>query len=64
MTVNHLRSYALGIAAALVSLPMNASMQAQPQNLNLVSANAELTRPLNWKSPTRDKALRPSSLRM
>jgi hypothetical protein len=50
MTVNHLRSYALGIAAALVSLPMYASMQAQPQNLNLVSANAELTRALNSKS--------------
>ncbi|HTU50832.1 MAG TPA: hypothetical protein VMF56_09570 [Acidobacteriaceae bacterium] len=50
MTVNHLRSYALGIAAALVSLPMYASMQAQPQNLNLVSANAELTQALNSKS--------------
>jgi hypothetical protein len=50
MTMNHLRSYALGIAAALVSLPMYASMQAQPQNLNLVSANAELTQALNSKS--------------
>lgn len=44
MNMIHFRSYALGIAAALVSLPMYASMQAQPQNLNLVSANAELTR--------------------
>jgi hypothetical protein len=50
MKMNHLRSYALGIAAALVSLPMYASMQAQPQNLNLVSANAELTKALNSKS--------------
>ena len=50
MKMNHLRSYALGIAAALVSLPMYASMQAQPQNLNLVSANAELTQGLNSKS--------------
>lgn len=50
MKMNHLRSYALGIATALVSLPMYASMQAQPQNLNLVSANAELTHPLNSKS--------------
>ncbi|HZC44113.1 MAG TPA: hypothetical protein VE195_08060 [Acidobacteriaceae bacterium] len=48
--MNHLRSYALGIAAALVSLPMYASMPAQPQNLNLVSANAELTQGLNSKS--------------
>jgi hypothetical protein len=46
----HLRSYALGIAAALISLPMYASMQAQPQNFNLVSANAELTHTLNAKS--------------
>ncbi|MFZ0517246.1 MAG: hypothetical protein WBF45_10580 [Acidobacteriaceae bacterium] len=50
MKMNYLRSYALGIAAALVSLPMYASMQAQPQNLTLVSANAELTRALNSKS--------------
>ena len=50
MNMIHFRSYALGIAAALVSLPMYASMQAQPQNLNLVSANAELTQPLNAKS--------------
>jgi hypothetical protein len=48
--MNYLRSYALGIAAALVSLPMYASMQTQPQNLNLVSANAELTQALNSKS--------------
>lgn len=46
--MNHLRSYALGIAGALISLPMYASMQAQ--NLNLVSANAELTHSLNSKS--------------
>lgn len=50
MNMIHFRSYALGIAAALVSLPMYASMQAQPQNLNLVSANAELTHALNAKS--------------
>jgi len=50
MKMNHLRSYALGIAAALISLPMYASMQGQPQNLNLVSANAVLTHSLNAKS--------------
>ncbi len=50
MNMMHIRSYALGIAAALVSLPMYASMQTQPQNLNLVSASAELTQPLNAKS--------------
>jgi hypothetical protein len=48
MKMNYLRSYALGIAAALISLPMFASAQAQ--NLNLVSANAELTHSLNAKS--------------
>lgn len=50
MKMNYLRSYALGIAAAMISLPMYASTQAQPQNLNLVSANAELTHALNAKS--------------
>ncbi len=50
MNMIHLRSCALGIAAAVVSLPMYASMQAQPQNLNLVSANAELTRAIDAKS--------------
>ena len=50
MNMIHFRPYALGIAAALISLPMYASMQAQPQSLNLVSANAELTRALNAKS--------------
>ena len=50
MKMNYLRSYALGVAAALVSLPMYASMQTQPQNLNLVSANAELMQSLNSKS--------------
>ncbi|MGC1870467.1 MAG: hypothetical protein WA700_05870 [Acidobacteriaceae bacterium] len=50
MKMNCLRSYALGVAAALISLPMYASMQTQPQNLNLVSANAELTQALNSKS--------------
>ena len=50
MNMNHLRTYALGIAAALVSLPTYASMQAQSQNLNLVSVNAELTQALNSKS--------------
>lgn len=50
MKMNHLRSYALGIAAGLMTLPMYASMQAQPQNLNLVSANAQLVRGLNAKS--------------
>lgn len=47
MKMNRLRSYALGIAAALISV---ASMQAQPQHLKLVSANAELMRGLNSKS--------------
>ena len=50
MKTIQLRSYALGVAAALVSLPIYASMQTQPQNLNLVSANAELIKPLNAKS--------------
>ncbi|MHB1673699.1 MAG: hypothetical protein ACYCSP_05560 [Acidobacteriaceae bacterium] len=47
MKMNRPRSYALGIAAALISV---ASMQAQPQHLKLVSANAELTQGLNTKS--------------
>ena len=47
MKMNRLRSYALGIAAALISV---ASMQAQPQHLKLVSANAELTQGLNTES--------------
>ncbi|MES2219734.1 MAG: hypothetical protein V4587_02065 [Acidobacteriota bacterium] len=50
MKMNYLRSYALGVAAAFVSLPMYASMQPQPQNLNLVSANAQLARGLNSDS--------------
>jgi hypothetical protein len=50
MKMIHLPSYALGIAAALISLPTYASTQAQPQNLNLVSAKAQLTRALNSKS--------------
>lgn len=57
MKMNHLRSYALGIAAALVSLPMYASMDAEPQNLNLVSANAELTQGLNSKSTTQGQSV-------
>ncbi len=47
MKMNRLRSYALGIAAALISV---VSMQAQPQHLKLVSANAELTQGLNTES--------------
>jgi hypothetical protein len=50
MKMNHLRFYAVGIAAVLISAPMYASMQAQPQHLKLVSANAELTQGLNTKS--------------
>jgi hypothetical protein len=50
MKMIHLRPYALGIAAALIALPTYASMQAQSQNLNLVSADAELTHSLNAKS--------------
>jgi hypothetical protein len=50
MNVKHLRSYALGVAAALISLPMYAAMNAQPQNFNLVSASAVLTQPLNSRS--------------
>ncbi|MHB1958536.1 MAG: hypothetical protein ACYCO5_05835 [Acidobacteriaceae bacterium] len=48
--MNHLRFYAVGIAAVLISAPMYAAMQAQPQHLKLVSANAVLTRGLNTKS--------------
>jgi len=50
MKMNHLRSYALGIAAGLMTLPMYASAQSQQQNLNLVSANAQLLRGLDAKS--------------
>ncbi len=50
MKMNRLRSYAVGIAAVLISAPIYASMQAQPQHLKLVSANAELTQGLNSKS--------------
>jgi hypothetical protein len=57
MKMNHLRSYALGIAAGLMTLPMYASMQAQPQNINLVSANARLTQGLNAKSTRRGQGV-------
>jgi hypothetical protein len=57
MKMNHLGSYALGIAAVLISLPMYASMQAQPQHLKLVSANAELTRGLNSKSSRQGQSI-------
>jgi hypothetical protein len=50
MKTNHLRTYVLGVAAALISLPICASMQAQSQPLDLVSASAELTHGLNSKS--------------
>lgn len=50
MEMNHLRFYALGIAAALISVPMLAATNAHPQHFNLVSANAVLTQPLNSKS--------------
>ena len=50
MKMNRLRSYAVGIAAVLISAPIYASMQAQPQHLKLVSANAELTQGLNTES--------------
>lgn len=49
MKSNYLRSYALGIAAALMAIPMYAS-QSQPQQTNLVSANAVLMQGLNSKS--------------
>lgn len=50
MNVNYLRSYALCMAAALISIPMYAAMNDQPQHFNLVSANAELMQPLNSRS--------------
>ena len=50
MKTNHLRTYVLGVAAAPISLPICASMQAQSQPLDLVSASAELTRGLSSKS--------------
>jgi hypothetical protein len=50
MKTNHLRTYVLGVAAALMSLYICASMQGQSQQLNLVSASAELMHGLNSKS--------------
>jgi hypothetical protein len=50
MKMNHLRSYALGIAAGLMTLPVYASTQPQQQDLSLVSASAQLVRGLNTKS--------------
>jgi hypothetical protein len=50
MQMKHLRSFALGTAAGLMTLPIYASMQPQQQNLNLVSANARLTSGINSKS--------------
>ena len=50
MKMNHLRCYALGIAAGLMTLPMYASVQPRDQGLSLVSANAQLVRGLNSKS--------------
>ncbi|MHB1936616.1 MAG: hypothetical protein ACYCOR_08530 [Acidobacteriaceae bacterium] len=48
--MNRLRFYAVGIAAALISVPMYASMQSQPQRPSLVSAEAVLMQALNSKS--------------
>jgi hypothetical protein len=50
MKMNRVRSYAFGIAAGLMTLPVYASMQPQQHNLNLVSANARLVRGINAKS--------------
>lgn len=58
MKMNHLRSYALGIAAGLMTIPMYASMQPQQKNLNLVSANARLTQALNAKSVRKDESVK------
>ena len=47
MKMNHLRSYALGIAAAFISVPVYAATQNQQQTTTLYSADAQLTHPLN-----------------
>ncbi len=47
MKMNHLRSYALGIAAALISVPVYAATQNQQQTTTFYSADAQLTHPLN-----------------
>jgi len=47
MKMNHLRSYALGIAAVLISVPVYAATQNQQQPTTLYSANAQLTQSLN-----------------
>ncbi len=57
MNMNHARSYTLGIAAALISVPMYAAMNAQPQHFNLVSANAVLTQPLNSRSSRKGQSV-------
>lgn len=47
MKTNHIRSYALGIAAALMAIPGFATMHAAAQSTQLFSANAVLTHSLN-----------------
>lgn len=50
MKINPIRSYALGIAAALIAVPCFAAMQATPQTSQpgtLFTANANLMHPLN-----------------
>ncbi len=47
MKIHSLRSYALGIAAALIALPGLATMHASAQSTQLFSANAILTHSLN-----------------
>ncbi len=47
MKINPLRSYALGIAAALIAIPGFAPMHAAAQSTQLFSANAVLTHSLN-----------------
>ena len=47
MKINPVRSYALGIAAALIAIPGFATMHASAQSTQLFSANAVLTHSLN-----------------
>ncbi|MHB8392447.1 MAG: hypothetical protein ACYDBH_23175 [Acidobacteriaceae bacterium] len=50
MKMNHLRSYVLGIAAVLISVPVHAATQNQQQPATLYSANAQLTQSLKSSS--------------
>jgi hypothetical protein len=57
MKTNHLRTYVLGAAAALFSFAVCASVQAQSQPLDLVTASAELTHGLSSKSTRQGQAV-------